>query len=139
MMDVPIAAELLLPHRAPMIVIDTLTSVGDGVAEGTAVVRSDSIFAGKDGGVDAVVYVEMIAQMTAAYEAFKEKREGENELKGLFLGARKFEVSGEARVGDVLTIKVSKDAEFSGFAIVQGEVLHGDTMIARGEIKCWHD
>jgi hypothetical protein len=59
--------------------------------------------------------------------------------EGYLVGAQKLEILGTARVGDILNISVYKDARFGKFAIVKATVSRSDTVLARGEIKIWHD
>lgn len=124
-----------------MRVIDELISADLEAETGTAKVeiRKESPFVREDGTVDEVVYVEMLAQAAAAYEGYRSDRQGEERLKGLLLGTRRFAVHGVARVGDVLVMSATKEAEFSGFGVVNGKIFRGEEPIASGQLKFWHD
>ena len=138
-MELPMPVDDLVPQRPPMRVVDALLAAGDGWVECAATVAPGSPFANEDGTVDGVALIEMVAQATAAYEAFRQKRSGDGRIKGLFLGARGFCILGAARVGETLRVCARKEAEFSGFGVGRGEVLRGEECLARGELKFWHD
>ena len=54
------------------------------------------------------------------------------------IGAKKFRISGTARVDDRLIINVFKEAKLGEFGIIYGAVMKGEECIASGEIKVYH-
>jgi hypothetical protein len=102
-------------------------------------VTSDMIFAGEDRTLDAASYPEIISQALAAEKGFKNLGGRKKELEGALLGVKNLQVLGTARVGDTLRVRVSKTARYGEFVILWGEVFKGEEMVARGELKVWHN
>ena len=89
--------------------------------------------------LEAVAYFEMMAQSMAALNGFKRLGRSEAAAAGYLVGARKLEILGRARVGDRLRIFVYKSGRFGKFASVKATVSRNSTVLARGEIRIWHD
>jgi radical SAM protein with 4Fe4S-binding SPASM domain len=134
----PIAAAEVIPQEPPMRVIDDLVRTGERSGEVSARVSEGMPFVGEDGVVDEAVYFEMMAQSIAALNGFKQLGRSTSAPEGYLVGAQKLEVLGPARVGDTLSISVYKETRFGNFGVVRGSVSREDTILARGEIKIWH-
>jgi radical SAM protein with 4Fe4S-binding SPASM domain len=134
----PVSVDRFLPQKAPMRVVDTLVEIGERRAEVTTTITEDMIFAGDDGILDEVLYLELLAQAIASEGSFNQTGSSLSGLQGLLLGAKKLEILEPARVGDTLNISVCKFARLGDFGIVKGEIRKGNTVLARGEIKIWH-
>jgi predicted hotdog family 3-hydroxylacyl-ACP dehydratase len=80
-----------------------------------------------------------MAQSIAALNGFKQLGRSTSAPEGYLVGAQKLEVLGPARVGDTLSISVYKETRFGNFGVVKGSVSRDGTVLARGEIKIWHD
>ena len=126
-----------MPHAPPILLVDTLLSVGERSAETRVEIRPEAPFVGENGILDEVAYVEMVAQSIAAMNGFMKRRNGSRE-EGFLLGVKSMNVFGTAAVGDQLEISVFKSARFGEFGIVEGTVRKGETTLAKGEIKVWH-
>jgi predicted hotdog family 3-hydroxylacyl-ACP dehydratase len=136
--SLPIGMEKLIPHGKSVRMIDRLVQVGERFAQTEFVVRKDALLVDATGCLDELAYIEMIAQSFAACHGFQLFGDERLAHQGLLLGARDFVISGEARAGDRLLIKVSKVTRFGDFGVVDGEVLHEDgRLIATGQIKIW--
>ncbi len=137
--QLPFPVDTLIPHQPPMRVVDTLDAVGERSATVTASVTAEMPFAGPDGVLDSAVYLEMMAQAIATLNGFRQLEKSEAVPEGYLLGAKKVEIMAPARVGDRLTVHVFKYARFGDFGIVRGTVSRNGTLLARGEIKVWHN
>ncbi len=136
--SLPIGMEKLIPHGKSVRMIDQLVQVGERFAQTDFIVKKDSLLVDASGRLDELAYIEMIAQSFAACHGFQLFGEERLAHQGLLLGARDFVISGEARVGDRLTIRVGKVTRFGDFGVVDGEVHHDDgRLIATGQIKIW--
>ena len=135
----PAAAARFAPQQAPMLLVDALVSVGDGDAIAETTVRQDSPFVDDAGLLDNAAYLEMIAQTIAVFNGFQNYGCGKPAPSGMLLGARSFDVRGEARVGDLLRIKIQPSITFGAYSILTGSVSKGDETLASGEIKVWKD
>jgi len=133
----PIAG--IIPQERPMRIIDDLLETGERSGEVSATVSDEMPFVDEDGALDEAAYFELMAQSIAALNGFKQLGGSESSSKGYLVGAQKIEILGTARVGDTLNIYVEKDVRFGKFAVVKGTVSRNTKVLARGEIKIWHD
>ncbi len=127
----------LIPHRAPMRLVDSLLSVGERTADIETRIAADNIFLNDNGALDSIAYLEIIAQAAAAHNGFR-SRHLDATPEGMLLGAKALTVSGQAFSGDCLVTRVYKEARLGGFGIIKGTIFRGDTCIATGEIKVFH-
>jgi len=133
----PAGARGLVPHAPPMLIVDKLLTVMDTTSV-EAHISEDMAFVRKDGIMDEVAYLEMIAQAMAAHNGYKNIGNPETVREAFLVGASKVKVYGAAMVGDTLRIDVCKVAEVNGtYAVVNGQIFKGDKMLAEGEIKVW--
>lgn len=135
----PVAVDSIIPQQFPMRVIDTLIKVGERSAVATATASRTMPFVNEQGILDEAVYMEMMAQTIAAMNGFKHMNASGACTQGMLVGARKLEIFGLARVGEMLTISVYKQTRYGEFGILEGTVSRGDVALARGEIKIWHN
>jgi predicted hotdog family 3-hydroxylacyl-ACP dehydratase len=131
------AAERLIPHRAPMRLVDTLLSVHEGCGATESVLPRTSMMADGDGRIDEVAFMEMIAQSYAAMKGYMDLVEGKSAGEGFLVGVRRLEVTGRAYAGDRLLTSIRTGTTFGGFAVVEGSVTRGDETVASGIIKLW--
>ncbi len=133
----PMAASLLIPHRTPMRLVDTLLSVHEGCGVTESVLPRTSMMADGEGRLDEVAFLEMIAQSFAAYKGYMDLAEGKPPGEGFLVGVRHLEVAGKAYAGDRLLTSIRPVTAFGGFAVVEGSVTRGDETVASGTIKLW--
>lgn len=131
------AAELLIPHRAPMRLVDTLVSVKDGRAVAETVVPESAMIADVEGKIDEVAFMELIAQSYAAFKGYLDRSAGMPPGDGFLVGVRDLEVTGSAYAGDRLLTSIRTVASLGGFAVVEGTVARGDETLASGTLKLW--
>ncbi|MBP0597849.1 hotdog family protein [Herbaspirillum sp. LeCh32-8] len=87
----PIAPiEQLLPHAAPMILIDRVTAVDADALEADVQIRPESLF-NSGAGVGSWVGVEYMAQAIAAWAGYHARQRGEDVKIGFLLGSRRYE------------------------------------------------
>jgi radical SAM protein with 4Fe4S-binding SPASM domain len=138
-MTLPTPVGGMIPQAPPFRVVDRLLSVGERVAMVETVIRKDNPFVGDNEALDESAYLELIAQSAAAMNGFRGVRGNGHEPEGYLLGARNVEILGTSRVGDTLNTRVFKATRYGDFGVVEGQVFRGDTLLARGEIKVWHN
>lgn len=81
--------EQLLPHAAPMILIDRVNAVSEEALEAEVEIRPGSLF--HDGaGVGAWVGIEYMAQAIAAWAGYHALLRGETVKIGFLLGSRRY-------------------------------------------------
>jgi predicted hotdog family 3-hydroxylacyl-ACP dehydratase len=131
------AAERLIPHRAPMRLVDTLVSVNDGCAVTESVLPRFAMMADREGKIDEVAFMELIAQSYAAFKGYMDRMDGKPPDEGFLVGVRNLEVTGRAYAGDRLLTSIRTVAALGGFAVVEGAVTRGDETLAAGTLKLW--
>jgi radical SAM protein with 4Fe4S-binding SPASM domain len=135
----PVAVDDFIPQEGPMRLVDRLMKVGERIVEVETTISPNMPFIDENGFLEEAAYLEIIAQATAAMGGFEQYGSSDKKLEGFLLGVKQFEVLGRSRVGDVLTISVFKYAKYGDFALVQGSICRGSDVLARGEIKTWHN
>ncbi len=137
--SLPVSVNGLVPHDHPMLVLDRLLEVRERKSIAELKISEDSIFVTEDGFLNEVSYPEIFSQAIAAQKGFKNMGNGGSKREGLLLGIKNLEILDRAGVGDTLQVSVFKAAKFGGFGIIKGEIFKGEDLIARGEIKIWHN
>lgn len=135
----PISVEHIIPQKSPMRVIDKLLNVYDRRAEALVCISENMMFVDKNGNLNSAIYLEMIAQTIAAHNCFKNIGNPNFEIEGFLLGAKNLKIFGKASVGDTLLINIEKKARYGDFAIVEGTVSKDNKILAKGEVKIWHN
>jgi predicted hotdog family 3-hydroxylacyl-ACP dehydratase len=136
-MALPMPAEAFIPHRLPMRLVDTLLSCQGGAGVVEAVPPAGSILADEDGALDEVAFVELLAQGYAVIRGYDDLLNGREISEGYLVGVRKLRVTGRARVGERLLIRIRTVGTFERFALAEGEIEAGTQIIASGSIKLW--
>ena len=100
-----VPVEDVLPHRAPMILIDEMVRIDGGIIDCVTTIRADSPFV-VDGRVPAIVGLEYMAQSVGALLGLWVLLEGGRLTGGLLLGTRELELRVDSfAVGDRLDIR----------------------------------
>ncbi|MGI5860850.1 MAG: 3-hydroxylacyl-ACP dehydratase [Myxococcales bacterium] len=100
--------EELLPHSAPMILVDEVLAYEASGVRGRVKIREDSMFV-KDGRVPAVVAIEYMAQAIGLHAGFEARRKGNPVRIGYLLGTREMSLEVDNfEVGDELEIEVER-------------------------------
>jgi predicted hotdog family 3-hydroxylacyl-ACP dehydratase len=97
--------ETIVPHRAPMILLDLVEDDGAGYLRCSVTPRAGSPFV-ENGAVPAVVAAEYMAQCVAAYTGLAAVRRGDPVRIGYLLGTRSMELEVAAfEVGETLIVE----------------------------------
>jgi 3-hydroxyacyl-[acyl-carrier-protein] dehydratase len=136
-LTLPLPAEAFLPHRPPMRLVDTLVSYDDATGVIEARPPADSLLVDADGTLDEAALVEMLAQGYAAIKGYEDQLQGKEISEGYLVGVRKLHVTGRARAGERLLIRIRTVGSFDKFAIAEGEIERGTDTIASGTLKLW--
>jgi predicted hotdog family 3-hydroxylacyl-ACP dehydratase len=122
-----------------MLMVDNLMEVSEKASVFELTISEDSILLEEDHSVGDVFYLEMIAQSSAALNGFKNMKNGDSAIEGFLLGTKNLEILGEASAGDRLRVCTYEVAKFEEFGLIKGEIFREKELIARGEIKVWHN
>jgi len=85
--------ERVLPHAAPMILIDRIVGWNDTALTAAVTVRADSMFLHPDKGIPAHVAIEWMAQSCGALTGIQALDAGDPVRIGFLLGTRQFSAS----------------------------------------------
>lgn len=136
-LTLPMATEPLMPHRAPMRLVDTLVAYADqeGVVETR--VAADGLLAADDGRLDEVALAELLAQAYAVVKGYGDRLAGRPVREGFLVSVKHVAFEQPVFVGDQLNIAVRTIASLDGFVVAEGEVLRGGEQVAHGSLKLW--
>jgi predicted hotdog family 3-hydroxylacyl-ACP dehydratase len=135
--SLPLSADLLVPHKPPILVIDRLIEFNDlqGVVE--SCIQPDSIFVREDGSVDEVTMVEIIAQSFAAVKGYADLLKGKPVSRGFLVGVKRLRITGTAFGGERLLTYLTRIGDTEEFSLAEGKVMHNDQLIASGNVMVW--
>lgn len=136
-LSLPLAAETLIPHRLPMLLVDELLEIDGKSAVVAAQISATCPLVDASGKLEDIALVELIAQSHAVLNGYYDQLEAKPVRQGFLVGVNKTEWFGTAHVGDRLLIKIDTLAEIESFIVASGEIWCGETMIASGELKAW--
>lgn len=130
--DLPWVLEDLVPHAAPMILIDHVCERQAGGLESTVRITEDCPFFEPRSGVPSYVGIEYIAQTVAALAGLRARRAGQDIQLGFLLGSRRFEASlPYFALGCELTVQVEAEYEAKDIAKYLGTITDdtGETVV----------
>ena len=136
-LTLPLAAEQLIPHRLPMRLVDRLLAVDGKNGTVEALVPAAGLLVAADGRLEDVALIELLAQAFAAVKGYCDLLGDQPVKQGFLVGIKKVTWLKTAMAGDCLRIEIRTLAEFGDFAVAEGDVWCGNTMLAHGEIKVW--
>ncbi len=84
--------ERLVPHRAPMLLIDRIVEAAEDAVTALARIDPACVFAMGDEGVPSYVGLEMMAQTVCAYDGLRRYERGLPPPIGFLLGCRRYTV-----------------------------------------------
>ena len=134
----PIRAELLVPHRPPMLFVDYLLERSGGKARGLAVLP-DSGACCASGQLLPEIFIELIAQTSAMANGYDRLAENRRMTDGMLVGVDSFFIYSLGRPGQQLIIEADKTFEFGPVTLISGKVRAGDVLLAEGTIKVWEN
>ncbi|MEK6806586.1 MAG: 3-hydroxylacyl-ACP dehydratase [Pseudomonadota bacterium] len=135
----PPVAELL-PHRAPLLLLDSVLAADEDRIRVAVTVRDQAPFGDGGGHVPAYVGVEYMAQTACVYSGLELRRQGQPPKIGLLFGVRLYQ-SEVARFEDGQHLQVSAQLilrEDSGLAAFKCEIFSDEgASLAQAEIKAF--
>lgn len=96
----------LVPHRAPMLLVDGIVGEEGEITRAEHVIAADNLFLVPGKGVPTYVAFEMMAQGICATDGLRRFRRGQGPELGFLLGCRKFAASRNwLQPGETLTLE----------------------------------
>lgn len=127
----------IIPHRAPMLLIDEITQLEATGAVGTLKLTGDEFFfQGHFPGnpiMPAVFQLEALAQVGAV--AFLSQPEFKGKT-AVYTGIDKAKFRAMAKPGDTLRMEIKFVKQRGAMAVAEGVVYVGETKVSEAEIKC---
>lgn len=130
METIDIDIESLIPHRDRMRLLDGVIAVDEERAVTTAH-ASEAWPLYRDGSVDVLVAIELVAQSAALLEGWKRRRSGKGGAKGWLVGIKSAEFRcARIEVPAVLVTEVRRNYALESYAVFDGIVRAGDDSVA---------
>jgi predicted hotdog family 3-hydroxylacyl-ACP dehydratase len=129
--------EALIPHRDRMRLIGEVVAVDDDRAVASSVVTEEWPLY-RDGSVDVLVTIELVAQAAALLEGWKRHKSGRGGAKGWLVGvkAADFRLPRISLPATLLT-EVRKDYALESYAVFEGTVRLGTEVVAVVNIQAF--
>lgn len=126
--------EELIPQRVPIVMVDRLTSIEEGVSYTELEVRADNLFVER-GVLSECGLIEHIAQSAAARIGYLFRTRGEAVPIGYIGSVNQFALGRLPRVGERLTTSIRVLQEVYQVSLVEAEVRSGEEVVASSRMK----
>ena len=137
-MELPLDAEMLIPHRKPMRLIDRLNAYDGKSGSASARFAADCPFViDRKGRIERLALLELIAQTYAASKGYEDLVDDIDVSQGYLVGISNAVCYSDAYAGQDLLIKVESEEAFDKFHLAAGEVWHDDTLLMKAKMKIW--
>ena len=127
--------EALIPHRDKMKLIEDVVTINEEVAV-TTCRAADGWPLHRDGYVDPVVLIEIVAQTAAVHISGRKKSGPGVDRRGWMVGIKNADFFRERiPVGTVLTTSVKNLYQIDHYNVLEGEVRDGSDLLCRVQIQ----
>jgi len=131
--------EALIPHRDRMKLIDDVLDINEEEAVTTARV-TDCWPLCRDGCVDPVVLIEIVAQSAAVHISVRRKKGHGADRRGWIVGIKNADFyQDRIPVGTVLTTRVKSLYNIENYNVMDGEVKAGPDLLCRVQIQVFRE
>lgn len=133
-MTLPLPEECL-PHRAPMLLIDSIIAVNEQSVSCLTTVREDNIFYDPNiGGIYAWVGIEFMAQATGVFAHFCNPQS--TPALGFLISVRKFScLRPHFKLGETLTIMANNEYLQDGVGVFQCCIISNGGIVASAKLN----
>ena len=128
----------LIPHRPPMVLIDTVTEYGPVRICARRTVREGEPFVGPDGLEDAAL-LEVIAQTIAAGDALYARSKNGKVLRGYLTGLTGVKIHRRAALGETIDVQADCLKRMDGMGLFDARAEVAGEPIAEGRFKLFVD
>jgi len=122
-----------------MLLIDSLLERDEHHALIEVNIPMDSCFQDSRFGILPELYVEIMAQATAAVSGWDALLEAKPPIKGFLVGLNNVEYLGRLSAGETAYVELIKDLEFAEITIMKGVLRNQVGIIMRAELKVWEE
>lgn len=132
-----------LPHKPPMVWIDTVVSFSDNGGETTTDLKSDGVYF-TEGRLRPSSFIEFTAQAYAFVNLAYLRAGGENDVvhsKTYLASIKDFVIHGDIdlKPGTVVTTRVRKTRTFGPITVVKGECFVNSTLVTSCDLKVFSE
>jgi predicted hotdog family 3-hydroxylacyl-ACP dehydratase len=125
----------LLPHAAPMVLLDRVTGWTDDSLTAVVTITQDTRFATSNKGVPAHIGIEWMAQACGAFAGMQAKTTGQPVQLGFLLGTRDFTADRPwFTTGETLSVSVRRVFLESGMAVFDCQIVANEATCARARL-----
>jgi len=135
--QLPCAAQCLVPHRPPMLLVHRLLDKQEDRAVAEAIAPEEGIFVDPIHGLAPEYFVEVIAQAMAAASGFDALEKGAPPAGGFLVGIDECRWYGPASAGETLRIELEKHFQFEAVTVMAGRVIGRGGCLATATVKVW--
>lgn len=125
----------LIPQRPPFVLVDKLMKHEDKVVVSGFSIPEDHVLTDDAGYLSEAGIIENFAQTIALYQGYDYFKKGLSSPVGYIGSIKNVEIFSLPRAGQELRTTVFILQEMMGVTMVAGEVMQGDQMIAKGEMR----
>ena len=137
-MKLPLDAEMFVPHRKPMRLIDRLNAYDGKSGSASANFAADCPFViDRKGTIERLALLELIAQTYAASKGYEDLANGADVSQGYLVGISNAVYYSDAYAKQDMLIKVESEEAFDKFHLAAGEVWRNDTLLMKAKLKIW--
>jgi predicted hotdog family 3-hydroxylacyl-ACP dehydratase len=126
----------LIPHRPPMVMIDSVVEYGAQRIVARRLVQSGQPFV-HSGHLDEVALIEVIAQTMAAGDAMYAKSRGGEVLRGYLIGLTGLKLPSRAREGETIEITADCLKRMDGLGLFDVRATASGRVVAAGRFKLY--
>ncbi|GLT15149.1 hotdog family protein [Vibrio algivorus] len=129
----------LVPHAAPMILVDKLIAVDQQSIHTQVIIKSDELFFNVENqSVPGYVGIEYMAQSIAAWSGFQAWQKGEPPAIGFLLGSRRYQSQcSEFSLDETLDIYAEQVMENNGMAVFQCRIDVQGKTVANAQLNAF--
>ncbi len=140
-LKLPCPAELLIPHREPMCLIDHLVKRSDDrtLAATTVLMDKELLFIDQEHGITAEFFIEIIAQTAAAANGYDTLVDGKEPGAGFIVKLDDFSLFPHSLSARPLLAETEKIFEFNDMTRLEGRLYCDDKLLASGTIQVWEE
>lgn len=141
MLSLPCLVAELVPHRAPMLLVEQLLERDRGkdtVLVEAVIPAKGSLFAC---GPDLLpeYLVELLAQTMAAGNGWDAMQDGRQSNRGYLVGVEDYSWVAAPVAGETVRIAMYKTFEFGAVTIMHGRIEGRAGLLAQGQVKVWEE
>lgn len=134
----PQDAEMLLPHKPPMLLVETLVAREGSRTVALATLPVAGLFVAS-GRIFPEYFIELIAQTAALGNCHEAYASGMKPRDGMLVGIDTFSWLAEPQIGTPVRIETDTAFVFGAMKVIHGSVYAGKDLLAEGDVKVWEN